>query len=69
MNGPVKLIESGLWRDILLSKTLPAAVAAARRLKADTSWKINIEANLFWWLGYTFSDATYLASSVSQPSR
>lgn len=47
MNGPVKLIESGLWRDILLSKTLPAAVAAARRLKADTSWEINIEGNLF----------------------
>lgn len=46
MNGPTELIESGLWGDILLSKTLPAA-AAARRLKTDASWEINIEGNLF----------------------
>lgn len=48
MNGPTEPIESGLWGDILLSKTLPAA---ARRLKADASWEINIEGNLFSHLG------------------
>lgn len=43
MNGPTKLIESGLWGDIVLSKTLPTAAATARRLKANASWEINIE--------------------------
>lgn len=53
MNGVVKLIEAALWRDILpFLKTLPAAVAvaavaAARRLKADSGWEINMEWNLF----------------------
>lgn len=55
MNGPAELIVSGLrgggreggTGGILLSKTLPAAAAAARRLKANAGWEINIEGNAF----------------------
>lgn len=75
MNGPTELIESGLRGDILLSKTLPAAAAAARRLKANASWEINREGEFIFlrrnaliglaW--YTLIDANDLASSLSQP--
>lgn len=66
MNGPTEPIESGLWGDILLSKTLPAA---ARRLKADASWEINIEGNLFSHLGtlslvWVYPQWCYLFSSI-----
>lgn len=69
-------MEAGLRRDILpFLKTLPAAVAAAaaaRRLKADSGWEINMEGNLFSHAlssaGVPLSHSAYLAASLLEPS-
>lgn len=79
MNGAVKLIKAGLRRDILpFLKTVPAAVAgaaaaaAARRLKADSGWEINMEGNLFSHAlssaGVPLGNSAYLAASLLEPS-